>query len=143
MIVTLSATHAELCSHLHGLCFDKKWSLEDFENFCHNQSISIFGFMDNNMLAGFIVLSFIIDQAEIYSLCTRPDYRQQGIASRLFAYAYQECADRLMTEINLEVAVTNHPAIAFYQKQGFEIIATRKDYYTIDGQPVDALMMQL
>lgn len=143
MISLLSIYHAYDCSDLHGQCFEKQWSVSDFENLFNNPAISFFGMMQDNQLVGMIGLSFIVDQAEIYTICTHPDFQKQGIASRLLNYAKQEALDRLVTEIFLDVAKNNHAAIAFYTKHLFQQITIRKDYYKIGNKTIDAIMMRI
>ncbi len=143
MIQILSSIHAKKCSDLHGLCFDKQWSQREFDDFFANQSMMILGCWDNDILSGLLCLSIIGNEAEIYTLCTHPDYRQKNIASSLVQTAKQECTSRLVTDIFLDVAIDNISAIECYKKQNFKIINTRKNYYTRNNLSVDALMMHL
>lgn len=142
MITVLSNAHVDICSNLHAACFDKKWSSSEFKDLLGNPSISIFGYFQKSQLIGLIVVSFIIDQAEIYTICTHPDYQRQGIASKIMEYIKKECTDRLMTAIFLEVAVSNNMAIKFYEKHAFKSTSIRRGYYRINNQAVDAIMMQ-
>ena len=53
-------------------------------------------------------------------------------------------AQQKMPRIILEVRPTNEPALALYQKLGYEQIGIRKNYYpasTSNGQREDALVM--
>ena len=143
MIQILSAIHAKQCSDLHSVCFDKQWSQSEFADFFANQSMMLLGYWDNDTLIGLLCLSIVGSEAEIYTLCTHPEYRKKNIASSLIHITKQECYGRLVTDIFLDVAIDNILAIECYKKQGFKIIHTRKNYYTINNHYVDALMMRL
>jgi [ribosomal protein S18]-alanine N-acetyltransferase len=143
MIQILSSIHAKQCSDLHGLCFDKQWSQSEFDNFFVNQSMLVFGYWDKHILVSLLCLSIIGNEAEIYTLCTHPDYRGQKIASHLLQSVKQECSSRLVTHIFLDVAIDNILAIECYKKQSFKVIHTRKNYYRVNNHSVDALMMHL
>lgn len=143
MIQILSLKHAPKCSQLHSFCFDKKWSEAEFEDFLSTETVVIFGYWDKDILIALLCICVFGNEAEIYTLCTHPHYRKQNIASQLLEKAYQECRDRLITDIFLEVAIDNISAISCYQKNNFKIIGTRKNYYTKNNQSVDAYNMQL
>ncbi|HYQ60386.1 MAG TPA: N-acetyltransferase [Desulfatiglandales bacterium] len=57
----------------------------------------------------------------IVKLAVHPDYRRQGIATQLLKEALRILQDRGMLEVCLIVEITRKPAIALYEKFGFEI----------------------
>jgi ribosomal-protein-alanine N-acetyltransferase len=64
--------------------------------------------------------------------------RRRGIGSQLLLAAETELATRGVTHLALETATENAPAIAFWQKHGYRIEATVKNYY---GRKLDAFVM--
>jgi ribosomal-protein-alanine N-acetyltransferase len=124
------------------MCFEKKWSYDDFECFFNNSLVTLWGYWDNAILVGFVAVTIIGNEAEIYTLCTHPHYRHKNIASQLLNTTKQECQSRLVTHLFLEVSVNNSAAIECYKKNNFQIITTRKHYYTENNNPVDAFVMQ-
>ena len=141
MIKILSHTHIDLCYDLHRACFKKNWSHKTFEDFLNNESITIWGQFSDHIMTSMIVVAFIVDQAEIYTVCTHPDYRQKQYASKLLSYLKSEAKDRLMDEIFLDVSKDNIGAIKLYKSQNFTEVDIRKDYYQTDHRCTDAIIM--
>ena len=88
----------------------------------------IYGYYDKEIL-GFISISIIYERCEINYIAVKEEYRRKGIAQKLFDYINHN-----FQNISLEVRKDNEKAINFYKKNGFKIVATRKNYYgNIDG----------
>lgn len=93
------------------------------------------------LLAGFAVASLVAPQAELETIAVAPEFRRQGLATRLFSALVAEMRPSGIDETNLEVRASNHPALAFYRRLGFVETGLRPRYY-ID--PVeDAILMKL
>jgi ribosomal-protein-alanine N-acetyltransferase len=71
--------------------------------------------------------------AEINDIAVHPEHRGKGYGKILMKHAL----DRY-NYLKLNVDATDHKAINFYQKLGFETVATIENYYTINK---DALRM--
>jgi ribosomal-protein-alanine N-acetyltransferase len=56
-------------------------------------------------------------------------YQHQGFGQALFSKMEEEAKLNNCNNIMLEVKETNLNAIKFYQKQGYEQISIRKNYY--------------
>ena len=67
-----------------------------------------------------------------------PECRRRGVASQVLQTMIDECLAEGVTDITLEVRVSNDPAIALYRSFGFEEAGVRRRYYQ-DGE--DALIM--
>lgn len=70
-------------------------------------------------------------EAEILNLAVHPDFKRQGIATRLLA-------ELDFPVLFLDVRSANLPALRFYHKQGFMKTGHRRKYYT---RPVDDSIM--
>lgn len=75
---------------------------------------------------GFISYSIIFDRIELEYLWVKAEYRKNGIASSLIDFMLDE---KNITNITLEVRVSNVNAINLYKKKGFTICTVRKQYY--------------
>ena len=69
------------------------------------------------------------DTADILNIGIDPDFKRQGYGTGLINHLIEELRKRNISEILLEVRAANKSAIQFYNKQGFEKISVRKNYY--------------
>src|SRR5271165_4989703 len=91
-------------------------------------------------IAGFVVAHPIRGRiGRILTLDIVPEARRFGLASRLMP----ECEQRLRaagsTQVYLETAVNNEPALQLYHKLGYQIVRTLPEYYS--SQSLDAFQM--
>ena len=71
----------------------------------------------------------------------RKDYRRDGYGAMITRKLVKECFKRGMTEIFLEVRISNLAALALYRRLGFAVKGLRKDYYSEPTE--DAYIMSL
>src|SRR5699024_3149949 len=91
-------------------------------------------------IIGLIVASTTEVERDIYLIVVSEEYKQLGVGSKLFNYLIKDSEDVGIETIILEVRVSNQPAIALYQKIGFEEVGLRKGYYS---SPIeDAIVMK-
>ncbi len=76
------------------------------------------------------------DEAELLNLAVDPDFRRQGVASRLIEALLAAAKGGIF----LEVAETNKSAVALYRKFGWVEAGVRKGYYS-QGK-VNAIVMK-
>ncbi|WP_130891984.1 ribosomal protein S18-alanine N-acetyltransferase [Fusobacterium ulcerans] len=80
--------------------------------------------------AGYVILYDSVDVWEIMKIAVKKEHRRKGIGEELLKYI----SSLIQMPIMLEVRENNIGAIEFYKKNGFEKIATRKNYYTDTGE---------
>lgn len=89
------------------------------------------------------VMSVAAGEAHILNLCVRTESQGQGLGGKmltqLIALARRHGADTLL----LEVRPSNLPALRLYQRQGFNEVGTRKNYYPAEQGREDALILAL
>ncbi|MCX7337773.1 MAG: N-acetyltransferase [Alphaproteobacteria bacterium] len=165
MILTpLDPCHGAILAEIHAASFvhsfDEPWSVQAFEGFL-SQKLGgqkrggqkmgglCFGWLaempqsDGSIPVGFILGRGIVADAalvecEILTFAVLPEFQCQGVGRQLLDQLVQFVPAPLF----LEVATSNSPAIALYQKAGFKIVGIRPDYYTDrSGKPVDAYIM--
>lgn len=81
------------------------------------------------------------DDAEIMDIGVSRAHQRQGIALRLMHAMIERARLEGARRMLLEVAVTNDPAIALYERLGFARIGLRRRYYQPEG--IDAHVMAL
>jgi len=96
------------------------------------------GFILGRMIPG-IVQNVGLD-AEIYNIGVHPDCQREGIGSKLIDSFLEECRNRSVQSVWLEVRSGNYVAISFYSEHLFEVIAVRRSFYR---NPIeDAIVMR-
>ena len=92
---------------------------------------------------GFVLFRKAADEAEILTICTRPAFRQKGHGKLLMQHLESLLKNAGVKSLFIEVAVSNHAALALYAASGFEKVGMRKNYYERgDGSHEDALIMR-
>jgi ribosomal-protein-alanine N-acetyltransferase len=95
--------------------------------------------LDDKRVVGYFGEMIIDDFADIATVALAPEYRRQGIATRMVNTMIAEAVRRGATRMLLEVRVDNTAAIELYRKLGFDFIAERPNYY---GPGLSAYVME-
>lgn len=95
----------------------------------------------NPVVAGMIVMWFIIDEAHIGTIAIDAPYRRLGLGRLLLADSLLDAYRSGIQQSFLEVRRGNQPAITLYEQFGFQIAGIRPRYYKDNGE--DALLMTL
>lgn len=97
--------------------------------------------LDGDALAGYIVLSAVLDEGSIDDVAVAPEFRRRGIAEALLSDAEKRARAMGLATLTLEVRAGNEPAIRLYEKHGFAEVGRRKNYYAKPRE--DAILMTL
>ena len=104
-----------------------------------NSPLSIFETEQRDgKIVGYALGRVVADEAELLKICVRSDWRKQGIAEKVLGELLGKMREKGAAACFLEVRSKNAPALALYEKLGFEKIALRRGYYPDD----DALVMK-
>lgn len=86
-------------------------------------------YLIDNKIVAFISYVIFFERAELNYIFVSPNYRRLHIASVLMEHMLNECKQKQVSTVDLEVNSTNVHAINLYKKYDFEIINIRKKYY--------------
>lgn len=109
--------------------FSDAWSENALLDTWKQQAV-IFGIWDGRLLAGYLILYYVLDEGEIVRIAVRKSHRRKGAAGKLLLHAKGFCGEKKVKKLFLEVRESNVPAIAFYKKYGFQADGIRKKFYT-------------
>jgi RimJ/RimL family protein N-acetyltransferase len=70
-----------------------------------------------------------------------PEYRGQGIGTRLLSEVFRKARTKSVTRIELEARSDNHGAIRVYERAGFRREGTKRNAMRFDGQYHDTVLM--
>jgi ribosomal protein S18 acetylase RimI-like enzyme len=91
----------------------------------------VYGYYEDDNLVGFIHVNKLYETMDIVNIVVDNMYRKKGIATKLIDYVINLYND--VDNIMLEVNENNKAAIALYEKNKFEVISKRNNYYGTDS----------
>lgn len=90
-------------------------------------------------LLGYIWARFVLDEGDIGNIAVAPGFRRRGAGAALLEALLEEAARRQAAVVQLEVRESNLAARWLYEKNGFETVGKRKNYYEKPAE--DAILM--
>lgn len=119
--------------------FSNPWSDNTFRGEIQNTSISsplvVVRRSGHPVAAGEEVVAYIVywqirDDVQINNVAVHPDCRGQGLGEAMMRFALAKVRAAGAAFVTLEVRQSNASAVNLYKKLGFDILGTRKHYYT-------------
>lgn len=120
--------------------YSHPWSESVFLD-CFKDNYRVWGACRGGDLVGYAVLAYIVDEAHLLNICVHPRARGEGVGRYLLRYVLATAAHEGMSQLLLEVRVSNHAAIGLYQDEGFREIGLRPGYYPAANGREDARVM--
>jgi ribosomal-protein-alanine N-acetyltransferase len=121
--------------------FTNPWTREMYAWELRNRSVCHIYLVrtPDSAVAGFCAFWFVFDEIHINNVAMRPQFRGLGIGSTLLRHVLAEARRLGARRATLEVRASNEGARRLYERLGFHVAATRRNYYT---NPVeDALIL--
>lgn len=94
-------------------------------------------------VAGYICANYVLDEGHILDLAVHPDCRRQGVATLLIREALRRLKQAGCRTVFLDVRASNLAALTMYEKIGFRICGTRKNYYQKPDEDASLLVLAL
>ncbi|MBQ7408690.1 MAG: ribosomal protein S18-alanine N-acetyltransferase [Clostridia bacterium] len=119
----------EKIAFLEKICFSDPWSYDSVRE-THSLD-NFYGVVaeDCGEVIGYAGAIFAYDSADIALVAVQPEYRRNKIGEKLVNELIGALLLKKITQIFLEVRVSNESAKALYLKLGFKPVGIRKNYY--------------
>lgn len=130
--------------NIHARVMARPWTEEEFADLLAQEgSFALMVSCVEGHMDGFILCRMAGGESEILTLAVSPESQGQGVGKALVSAALAIARGRGAEAMFLEVAEDNAPAVAVYERAGFEQVGTRPDYYR-SGHHLrkDALVMR-
>lgn len=127
---------------LEKVAFTDAWSAAEFAILVHSGTTIFLVALEpeGGAVAGYVIVSAVLDEAEVLNLAVSPAWRGSGLGGRLLDAGLAEAAGAGAISVFLEVRESNVAARALYGSRGFREISRRRQYYR---KPVeDALVLR-
>jgi ribosomal-protein-alanine N-acetyltransferase len=136
------ANDVDRIAEMEKVCFpEEPWSREMVAaEFSGLNPTRYYAAEEDGEIVAYAGIWVIPPEGYITNVAVLPEYRRKGIASAVLRKMIEESLAEGVTDITLEVRVSNVPAIALYKSFGFEEAGIRPKYYQ-DNE--DALIMWL
>ena len=126
---------------IENASFSNPWTREMYVRELQNPDVSFLYVLrlPEKGIVAFCSFWMVLDEVHINNLAVRHDHRGQGLGAALLEHVLQAAASRGAGRATLEVRRSNTPARRLYERLGFEIAATRPNYYVSPAE--DALIL--
>ena len=129
IIENMKKTHVAAIAQLEKLCFSDPWSEKSIESELSGRLSCWLVAVEGETLVGYVGSQTVMDDSDMMNIAVHPDHRRRGIGEALIAALEEKLRDRGSKALTLEVRASNDPAIALYEKLGFQQVGLRKNYY--------------
>ncbi len=92
-----------------------------------------FGLFDGHELVGYYISSQVVDEVTLLNIAISPKQQGKQLGKQLMAHLVQRCEEGDVSQLWLEVRVSNQAAIHLYQSAGFCEVDRRANYYPAPG----------
>ena len=116
-------------AEMEKMCFSDPWSVSAFEYELKNPLSVWLVAAEGQCVIGYVGSQTVIDESDVMNIAVLPQYRRQGVGERLICELITRLNDKGSKSLTLEVRVSNAPAIALYNKLGFQQVGRRPNYY--------------
>ncbi len=141
-LVPMAEAHIPQIAALEEANFSQPWSESLFRDLMGSEhSTMLVAEGPDGTVLGYAGLTTVLDEGYIDNIAVDGRYRRQGVAQALLGEFIRRGREGGLAFLTLEVRASNAPAIALYEKMGFELAGRRRRYY--DDPPEDALLMTL
>ena len=125
-----------LVAEIEQSAFAHPWRLSQLREQLANPTTLAFSGVHEGVLCAYAIFQIVLDEAELLRIAVSSGEQRLGYGQQLLSYAIKTLYLLNVERIFLEVNRHNAPAIALYQKLGFQQFGVRAAYY--DG--IDALL---
>lgn len=116
------------------------WSESTFEGELTNPVARVYGAYTDSQLIGYVVAHVVVDAAHIVSIALAAPWRRKGVGALLLRQFLEDAENAGVSVVTLEVRASNEAAQRLYQRENFESVGIRRQYYTNNNE--DALIMK-
>jgi ribosomal-protein-alanine N-acetyltransferase len=138
---TLSNTDLDDIVAIETASFSNPWTRDMYVRELQNPDVSFLYVLrvPGEGVVAFCSFWLVLDEVHINNLAVRGDFRGRGAGTALLEHVLQAGAMRGAARATLEVRRSNAPARRLYERMGFEVAATRPNYYVSPSE--DALIL--
>ena len=141
--VPMDADTVQAVARLEQELFTQPWSHHAIEEELSNETAvcKVLKHIETGEIGAYLLMHHVLDELYIERIATAPTCRRQGLSTKLLKTARDFASQNGISRITLEVRVSNRPAVALYERNGFVCDGVRPRFY--DAPKEDALIYSL
>ena len=140
----MQKSDADRVYEIENQAFFEPWSKQSLiKDLKDNTFLNHYVLEEEGEILGFYIVSYILDEAEIFTIAIDNTYRRRGLGSKLLDHLIEKSKQRDVSKIWLEVSTKNTPALRLYEKYGFVKVGLRKNYYQKVGEDAYNMLKEL
>ena len=112
-----------------GFDFGEQWGEASWRDELSGDGRTVLTAADDQALLGVITLRATGELADLHRIVVADDHRRPGIGRRLLDAGLAAVRELGVRSVLAEVRFDNEAAIGLYQRNGFEQLGARPDYY--------------
>lgn len=117
-------------ANLEKECFGRDaWSISALRGEFGNDFSHFFAKRVDGVIAGYVCIRIMCEESQICNICVAPKFRRQGYACELLEAVKIFSTEQGCDRCELEVNVSNEPAVGLYKKCGYNVEGVRKNFY--------------
>ena len=141
MIITnMKPQHVAQVALLEKLCFSDPWSERSIASELENPLSLWLVAEEGDRVTGYIGSQTVMEESDMMNVAVHPNHRNRGIATNLITSLLEQLHQKGSHSLSLEVRLSNTPAVALYEKLGFQQVGRRPNYYRNPKE--DALILK-
>lgn len=133
---------AAMCA-LERECFSSPWSEGAFLDSMKDAGALFFVCEEDGRTLGYAGGICVADECSVTNVAVSAEFRRRGVATALLDALESECAVRGVTDVFLEVRVSNDPAISAYEGRGYVRVGNRRGFYRLPPEDAYVYKKQL
>ncbi|MBW0148701.1 ribosomal protein S18-alanine N-acetyltransferase [Marinobacter arenosus] len=120
--------------------YSHPWAEAVFQD-CFRDNYRLWAACQGDVLIGYAVVAYMVDEAHLLNLCVHPGRQGQGLGRQLLRHLLAEAGREQIRQTILEVRLSNDAAHQLYLAEGFDEIGRRPGYYPDAEGREDARVM--
>ncbi len=141
MIREIKETDVKALANLEKNIFSDAWSEQGIRDTLAQPQAFVVVAEQDRKIAGYCIVYYVLDEAEIARIAVEPSCRRQGIGQKILDFTKVLCIQKNVSRLLLDVRESNQTARCFYEKYGFGVDGIRKNFY--DNPKENAVLMSM
>ena len=141
-IKRLSDEHLASVAKLEAECFSRPWGENELRMLTGSMGVG-FVALDGSRIAAFGGMMTVLDEGQITSVVTSPEYRRIGLGRRIMDALESFSRENGINFLSLEVRESNLAARGLYKACGLEEAGIRKNFYDLPTENAVVMIKKL